>query len=161
VAPLKTMIASLASPSLIVDGVSTEDRGTSVLAQVLLDLSNCTGCAPRQQLGSIFNSLFPSPEYVSHLPASVRESRLRYTAALTNMGRLSRGIGAFARLLTQTFGRNVDLPAFDAANARPAAATNGATTRLTNDSGRSWPFNPSKVKATSSNVRTPNHGSAK
>jgi hypothetical protein len=159
-APLKTMIATLASPSLIVDGVSTEDRGTSVLAQVLLDLSNCTGCAPHQQLGSIFNSLFPSPEYVSHLPASVRESRLRYTAALTNMGRLSRGIGAFARLLAQSFGRDADLPAYDASNARPASATSRAST-LAKDCGPSLPPSSPKVKATSSTIRTPNTGSAK
>jgi hypothetical protein len=122
VGPLKRMIATLASPSLIIDGVSNEDRGTTVLAQVMLNFSNCTGCAPQQQLRAVFSSLFPSPEYVSHLPSSVTKSRLRYTAALTNMGRLNRGVAAFARLLTQTQRHDVELPAYDGSDWRPISA---------------------------------------
>lgn len=161
VAPLKTMIASLASPSLIVDGVSNEDRGTAVLAQLLLDLSNCTGCPPQQQLRSIFTSLFPSHEYVSHLPTSITDSRLRYTAALTNMGRLNRGIGAFARLFAQTIGRDVDLPAYDASNARPTVAASRASTTLAKDSELSARLSSPNIEAKSLNVRMPNNGFTK
>ncbi|MFN0070623.1 MAG: nucleotidyltransferase family protein [Chloroflexota bacterium] len=109
--PLKRMVAAVATPSRILDGKRDENLGNSVLEQLLLQLANRTGCSFGVQVRSVFSSLFPSTDSITHLPATVTNSKLRYMAALTSVGRFSRGASALVRLLAQARTQRWDLPA--------------------------------------------------
>lgn len=77
---------------------SAGGRG-DVLNQLLVKFSLYGGCSFRDQLGVIFQSLFPPASAVGHLPPSVTQSRLRYAAYLGRPGRARRGLSSLLRVI--------------------------------------------------------------
>jgi len=98
-APMRRLVAAVATPRYILDGEAPARRGSEVLYSLLLDLSLYSACPPGEQLGAAFGRIFPPREHVGHLPAALARSPLRYAAYLGSPRRMARGLTALGRLV--------------------------------------------------------------
>jgi hypothetical protein len=99
--PARRLIEQVIESPYVLDDQIALDRGTTVLYNLMLELSLYGGCSPSAQVGAIFNTLFPPRHAINHLPADLTQSHLRYAAHWWNPPRLARGALAFGRLVTR------------------------------------------------------------
>ncbi|MHB1131352.1 MAG: nucleotidyltransferase domain-containing protein [Chloroflexota bacterium] len=98
---LHRLTAAIAEPKYLLEGRALGDAGSDVLYGLLLDLSLRGGCSPAEQMRTVLHGVFPPPRDVGHLPASVKESPLRFAAQLVRPARVARGLFACGRLLAR------------------------------------------------------------
>jgi hypothetical protein len=95
----RRLIERVIESPYILDGHAPAERGASVLYNAVLELSLYGGCSARAQLGAAVATLFPPRDAISHLPADITESQLRYATHWWNPPRLVRGVVALGRLV--------------------------------------------------------------
>ena len=100
-APLRNMLAVVMSSDYVIDGKPPDVCDNEVFCSLLVNMSVHAGRSPRQQFMQSLRCIFPPAEQVSHLPAEVTSSRLRYAAYLGRLDRLSRGVRALWGLLPE------------------------------------------------------------
>lgn len=100
-APVRRLLEAFVEPGFILNGRAARGGSDIVLCSFLRDVSLCTGCSPSVQVEAVWRGLFPPPDGVGHLPASVTGQPWRYAAYLANPRRLSRGMLAFGRLMVR------------------------------------------------------------
>jgi hypothetical protein len=95
----RRLIGAVMRTGYILDRTRTPDDGTTVLFDLLLNVSVYSGCSARYQLAVILRSLFPPPKAVSHLSEHMRASPLKYGLTLARVGRFRRGLDALSKLV--------------------------------------------------------------
>lgn len=96
---IRWLIERVVEPRYVLDSNAPDDAGSKVLFDLIRELSLNTGCSPARQIGAIGRCLFPPPDAVGHLPATLKNARFRYAAYLSNPRRVFRGMMAFRRLM--------------------------------------------------------------
>ena len=97
--PLRRLVAAAMDSGYVLDRSAVQDDGTKVLFDLLLYLSAYSGCSASTQAGVLLRRLFPPPDGVTHLPAQVTSSPMRYGLALMHLSRVWRGTWALGRLV--------------------------------------------------------------
>jgi hypothetical protein len=102
---MRRLLQSVIESPYVLNGNAPRGAGTSVLYNLLRELSLYSGCSGREQAGAVWQSLFPPTDAVGHLPTDVTRSPLRYLLRLWYPIRLVRGLSASCNLVTQLITR--------------------------------------------------------